>query len=195
MKNKNLHKGLPVIFAGVILILVAQGVLAGQTFTVTNTTDHPLVSFIDSVQELGNSTTFSVASADLDEDGDLDAFITNGDYSGSIPSTVWINDGKGRLIDSGQKLDTTKFARVELGDFNGDNHIDVFISNVQKPNQIWLNDGSGNFVDSGLRLSGDARTAGCAVGDLDGDGDLDVFVAVVRGGANEVWFNERYQEN
>ena len=37
--NKNLHKSLPVIFAGVLLMLVAQGVLAGQTFTVTNTND------------------------------------------------------------------------------------------------------------------------------------------------------------
>ena len=37
--NKNLYKSLPVIFAGAILMLVAQGVLAGQTFTVTNTND------------------------------------------------------------------------------------------------------------------------------------------------------------
>jgi len=39
MTNKNLYKSLPVIFAGAILMLVAQGVLAGQTFTVTNTND------------------------------------------------------------------------------------------------------------------------------------------------------------
>ncbi len=39
MTNKNLNKSLPVIFAGAILMLVAQGVLAGQTFTVTNTND------------------------------------------------------------------------------------------------------------------------------------------------------------
>jgi len=39
MTNKNLYKSLPVIFAWVLLMLVAQGVLAGQTFTVTNTND------------------------------------------------------------------------------------------------------------------------------------------------------------
>ena len=39
MANTNLHKSLPAIFAGVILILVAQGVLAGETFTVLNTND------------------------------------------------------------------------------------------------------------------------------------------------------------
>ncbi len=39
MTNKNLYKSLPVIFAGAILMLVAQVVLAGQTFTVTNTND------------------------------------------------------------------------------------------------------------------------------------------------------------
>jgi hypothetical protein len=39
MANENLHKSLPVVFAGVILILVAQGVVVGATFTVTNTGD------------------------------------------------------------------------------------------------------------------------------------------------------------
>jgi parallel beta-helix repeat protein len=39
MTNTNLYKRLPAIFAGAILMLVAQGVLAGQTFTVTNTND------------------------------------------------------------------------------------------------------------------------------------------------------------
>ena len=39
MANTNLHKSLPAIFAGVILILVAQGVLASETFTVLNTND------------------------------------------------------------------------------------------------------------------------------------------------------------
>ena len=47
-------------------------------------------------------------------------------------------------------------------------------------------------MDSGFRLSGNAATAGCAVGDLDGNRDLDIFVAVPLNGANEVWFNEIY---
>ncbi len=39
MANTNLHKSLPAIFAGVVLILVAQVVLASETFTVINTND------------------------------------------------------------------------------------------------------------------------------------------------------------
>jgi hypothetical protein len=129
------------------------------------------------------------ALGDLDGDGDLDVFITNGDRSGSFPSSVWINDGTGQFTDSSQQLGSTFFGWVVLGDLNGDGSPDAFISNFQQPNQIWFNDGSGNFTDSGLMLSGDATTRGCALGDLDGDGDLDVFVANFHTGSNEVWFN------
>jgi len=126
---------------------------------------------------------------DLDGDGDLDVFITNGDRSGNFPSTVWINDGTGRFSDSGQQLGSTFFGWVILGDLTRDGSLDAFISNFEQPNQIWFNDGSGNFTDSGLRLSGEATTRGCALGDLDGDGDLDIFVANFVSGSNEIWFN------
>ena len=129
------------------------------------------------------------ALGDLDGDGDLDVFITNGDRSGSFPSLVWLNDGTGRFTDSAQQLGSSFFGWIVLGDLNGDGSLDAFISNFQQPNQIWFNDGSGNFSDSGLRLSGEATTRGCALGDLDGDGDLDVFVANFRTGSNEIWFN------
>lgn len=129
------------------------------------------------------------ALGDLDGDGDLDVFITNGDRSGSFPSSVWINDGTGRFTDSEQELGSNFFGWPVLGDINEDGSLDAFISNFQQPNQVWLNDGSGNFTDSGLSLSGEATTRGCALGDLDGDGDLDIFVANFRTGSNEIWFN------
>jgi hypothetical protein len=48
--------------------------------------------FSDSGQRLGNSKSVAVALADVDADGDLDAFVANG-YSQS--SKLWLNDGTG----------------------------------------------------------------------------------------------------
>ena len=55
MANTNLHKSLPAIFAVVILILVAQGVLASETFTVLNTNDDGPGSLRQSI-EIANAS-------------------------------------------------------------------------------------------------------------------------------------------
>jgi hypothetical protein len=130
-----------------------------------------------------------VTLGDMDGDGDLDAFVTNGDREKSYPASVWLNDGTGRFTDTGQQLCLTVFAWVSLGDLNGDGSVDAYISNMGSPNQIWLNDGSGRFSDSGLLFHSEGETRGCSLGDLDGDGDLDIFVANFYNGCNEIWFN------
>jgi parallel beta-helix repeat protein len=73
MTNKNLYKSLPVIFAGAILMLVAQGVLAGQTFTVTNTNDSGSGSLREAIE-----------SANFDYGVDVIAF----NIPGSGPHTI-----------------------------------------------------------------------------------------------------------
>jgi len=128
--------------------------------------------------------------ADVDQDGDLDVLVANGDNTGSSPTIVMLNDGTGRFADSGQELSSTISARFGMGDLDGNGYIDAFITNFGQPNEVWLNDGNGNFTDTGLRLSGNARNSGSVLGDLDGDGDLDVFVTNFGEGSNEIWFNE-----
>ncbi len=45
--------------------------------------------------------TYAMALADLDGDGDLDAFLVNGKNEGQASNTVWLNDGAGHFRDSG----------------------------------------------------------------------------------------------
>ncbi len=124
-----------------------------------------------------------VALGDLDDDGDLDAFVVGWDEA----SQVWWNDGGGRFSDSGQVLGDAGGWDVALGDLDGDGDLDAVIAQTEA-NTVWLNDGTGVFTDTGQRL-GSGITAVVALDDLDGDGDLDALTA----GWDEavkVWLND-----
>ena len=82
---------------------------------------------------------------------------------------------------------------LELGDFDGDGDLDVFVVNYQQQdNSLYLNDGSGAFtkVTDGILVNDGGHSRGLAVGDVDGDGDLDIFV--VNGGTetNVMYVNQ-----
>jgi hypothetical protein len=130
----------------------------------------------------------------MDNDGDLDAVITNGHHqSTGHPALVLVNDGAGQFIDSGQRLSAVRNAGVALGDLDGDGDLDLVLTDYMEPNQVWFNDGAGEFSDSGLRFGGGQFYRHAHLGDLDRDGDLDVFLATfgMREGPNEIWFNRQ----
>ena len=166
------------------------------------------------VQMFGYSLSTAIALGDVDGDGDLDAYIGNccrnqwGISSGNKIEAqgfadafdmVWMNDGEGNFIDSGQRLGNWATGAIALGDLDGDGDLDAFVANrgsgsefaISDPHDmVWLNDGVGNFSDSGQRLS-PSDGYSVALGDLDGDGDLDAFIGNAYSGvADEVWLND-----
>lgn len=168
--------------------LLAGGVCAGiagaqqATFELT-----------DSGQELGDASTSSVALADLNGDGDLDAVVGNTAFG---PSTVWMNDGSGVFTDSGQELPLGCTA-LALGDLDGDGDVDLFLGKTGSGHQVWLNaDNDGIFVNSGQDLDTkdlSNSTADLVLGDVDGDGDLDAVTVNTQfgtGGSNLLWIND-----
>jgi hypothetical protein len=130
-----------------------------------------------------------IALGDVDNDGDLDAMVTNGSRQKANPAQVFLNDGKGRFTDSGQRLCSAKMGRIGLGDINNDGFIDAVITDFMQPSQLWINDGKGRFFDSGMRFSQNPFFTGVTIKDVDDDGDKDVFFANFRNGPNELWFN------
>ena len=124
----------------------------------------------------------AVSLADLNSDGDLDAFIVDGGYMNvGKPATVWMNDGKGNFINSGQQLGSKYSTDVALADLDGDEDIDAFVCNhafenlTNGGNQVWLNDGKGVFTNS-VQLPGNAFDVSVHLGDIDNDNDIDALV-------------------
>jgi hypothetical protein len=130
--------------------------------------------------------THEIALADLDGDGDLDAFLANGRNEMPEPNTVLLNDGNGNFRDSGQELGNRESHAVELQDFDYDGDIDALVSDIWMGEYFW-NDGKGNFQRSRVICFPD--TDGYFVGlwrfhsaDLNGDDKLDLFLNGCCGG-------------
>lgn len=127
MIDRTVH---PILFLGlgVIFALLCTSALA--------------VFFLFRMRSLPPPLTQALALADLDGDGDLDAFLANGRIEYLEPNTVLWNDGEGHFQDSGQRPTYSQNHAVALGDVNADGAIDVVAGYVDEV-RVWLNDGSG----------------------------------------------------
>jgi hypothetical protein len=97
--------------------------------------------FTDSGQQLNKTMGARFAVGDLDMDGSLDLFVANMDR---LPSEVWLNDGAGRLVDSGLRLESPSRHLAtwpSLGDLDGDGDLDVVEAGFQGKAEVWLNQG------------------------------------------------------
>jgi hypothetical protein len=130
-------------------------------------------------------TAYGVGLADLDGDGDLDAFFANGQSEGPRPNTVLINQGgaqggsAGVFKDSGQRLGKEESRTPVLADLDGDGDLDAWVVNMGYQT-LYSNDGLGGFSQTTTLIEEDMGGTGlwsAAFGDLDGDGDLDAVGA------------------
>jgi len=164
----------------------------------------------------------SAAFVDYDRDGWLDLFVTNyvdfsvemkrecfakssaRDYCGpdaydALPDRLFHNKGDGTFEDATEWLGIDQAFGAGLGvvaaDLNGDDWIDIYVTNDGDPNNLWINPrGKGRFQDDALLAGVALNQAGRAeagmgvdAGDFDGDGNEDLFLAHLDGESNTLY--------
>ena len=111
---------------------------------------------------------------DVDNDGDLDALITN--HSASL--MLLENDGTGQFTDvtTGSGLEIMGFfLQAKLADFNNDGHLDLLTSGGSSAQHFLLGNGDGTFSETPWPFSNPNDMLGFALGDVDRNGTLDVY--------------------
>jgi len=126
-------------------------------------------------------TSSGAALADLDGDGDLDAYIVQ---SGSLTTDsevtdqIYFNQGDGRFKVGTSPPDSDGYGMgVAAGDYDNDGDVDLYVTNLG-PNLLLRNDGSGRFENVAQAAGVDEPGWGTSAAflDLDTDGDLDLYV-------------------
>ena len=155
--------------------------------------------------------SMGIASADFDNDGHEDLFVTN--ILGET-FALYRNDGKGGFEDArvraGIAAATGSMTGFGAGwlDYDNDGWLDLFVANgavntveaqrgqplpLKMKNQLFHNDGTGHFVDvtgaAGPALARADVGRGAAFGDIDNDGDVDIVVTA-NGGRVQLLLNQ-----
>lgn len=115
--------------------------------------------------------SWTVDFADIDNDGDLDCFITNHD----VPSMLLENDGFGNFTDitagSGLEIGGLPIQGV-MRDFDNDGFVDILVAGTQ--HFLFLNNGDKTFTKVPAPFS-PQQMESFAIGDLNHDGFLDIY--------------------
>lgn len=139
----------------------------------------------------GRGILATLELGDVNGDGFIDAVMSGWRNAAAdpCPNRIWLNDGQGRLTDSGQLFDEglRHSHGLALGDLDRDGDLDFVLVTQQAPfARLYLNDGRGRFA-GGPTLGTEAAEK-VFLADLNGDGSLDIFLACI--GPDEVWLND-----
>ena len=131
---------------------------------------------------------FGLVTADLDNDGDLDAATSNNnfDVAGNIAScsvSIFLNNGAGQLTAQGAPIPVAANTSLNItaGDLNSDGSQDLVVAGLASANlSILFNNGSAVFTETEVVLEPQfffgASPFAALAGDFDNDSDDDLLV-------------------
>ena len=150
--------------------------------------------FIDMTSTIGIdfiSNGIKAGFLDYDLEGDLDLYVA----SGSV-NQLYRNNADGTFTEisnkSGTAGDSVKSKDIEIGDFDDDGDVDLFVLNKDGSSRFYDNRRQGYFSDIttkvGLNFLGQPSTV--VSGDYNNDGHLDLFIADLAGEQHAIFQNK-----
>jgi enediyne biosynthesis protein E4 len=123
-----------------------------------------------------------VGHGDFNNDGHQDVYLAV-DYGTDY---LYMNNGDGtftNVTEAAIGFDTKKGMNVDVGDYNNDGWLDIYVTNItdeymRECNMLWHNNGDGTLTDLSKETGTCETLWGWAAkfGDFDNDGLLDLFV-------------------
>lgn len=118
-----------------------------------------------------------VSWVDIDNDKDLDIFVTN---ESNQNENLYLNKGDGTfeknttcaLLNLGKNTMSSSW-----GDYDNDGDMDVILCNDGAKNRLFKNEGNLNFSEQIFPTDSFQYSFGSAWGDIDNDGDLDLYIS------------------
>lgn len=137
----------------------------------------------------------SMATGDIDGDGDLDLVINGySTINSSINTLVYLNDSLGNFIHlPNPEIIHLSDGGIDLGDIDGDGDLDLIVTgynyNFNYKTQLLINDGSGLFSEVSLLSIPDINNGDVTFLDYDNDGDQDL---IITGGSASGYVSNAY---
>lgn len=135
----------------------------------------------------------SIDWADVDRDGDMDAFLSGRGSSGQI-TDVYLNNGNGDFKAANAGLASHSEGNVAAKDFTGDGIADLFItgklSSSAWSTKLYRGMGDGTFVEITSTALPSIDNSRGSLADVDGDGDYDLaFTGGTSSGSGRIYLN------
>ena len=155
---------------------------------------------------------------DVDNDADLDIFISNsgsfqafiaGQITGAAPhdsdrQVLYRNNGDGTFTDVTREsglYHAFGAMGANFGDINSDGYLDIYLATGApqmgrlERDALFRNNGDGTFTDAtaALGLGNIGKGHGVTFGDIDTDGDVDIYVPVGGAFIGDQWHNLFYR--
>ncbi|MEM7372708.1 MAG: CRTAC1 family protein [Bacteroidota bacterium] len=139
-----------------------------------------------------NSPSVGASFADWDNDGDLDAYVTN--WYGEV-NQWYENDGTGHFSKKSFFSSLGSFSETaSWGDYDGDGFVDLYVTNSDgdKKNFVFRNTGAGSFsrIDTGYWTTETDLSRNANWTDYDLDGDMDLYVSNENNRPNDLYKND-----
>ncbi|MCC6703174.1 MAG: VCBS repeat-containing protein [Fluviicola sp.] len=137
----------------------------------------------------------AVELADVDNDGDLDAFM-NGQGAAGFYSQLYLNDGNGGYtLDPANNLLGAANAAADFADIDNDGDVDLMVSGYNNGQfvKLYTNDGNGLFTEVTTTNFPPVSSGAIQFNDVDSDGDQDVFISgftIFVGNVGQLWMND-----